>query len=187
MQVQLFTDYRPSFSSQSQLQPPPSSSSGRSDAKNQPNQKPNFRAMRQSVRLFFCPLGAVSLPPVRHPCRPRAIPNAGGSYFSTPMDSDEKANHFTRWLPLSIEPEKFGVLVSPSPSCQSSACLPKVRAAPPSVRRSPDGAKPQGRTPRAKVNIKLCYHLYMDGVGAERINYINKLPLTLKKLYFCTG
>ena len=127
--------------------------------KNQPNQKPNFRAVRQSVRLFFCPLGAVPLPPVRHPCRPRAIPNAGGSYFSTPMDSDEKANHFTRWLPLSIQPEKFGLWFSPSPSCQSFACLPKVRAAPPSARRSPDGAKPRGRASRSGFQPGLKFSL----------------------------
>ena len=105
--------------------------------------------MRQSVRLSFCPFGAVSLPPVRHICHPHARHRAGGSYFSAPMDSSERRCHFTRWLPLSIEPEKFLYLVSPSPFCSSFACLPKVRAAPSSVRRSLDGAKPQGRTPRA--------------------------------------
>ena len=105
--------------------------------------------MRQSVRLSFCPFGAVSLPPVRHICRPHARHRAGGSYFSAPMDSEERRCHFTRWLPLSIEPEKFCIWFSPSPSRPSFACLPKVRAAPSSVRRSPDGAKPQDGTPRA--------------------------------------
>ena len=105
--------------------------------------------MRQSVRLSFCPFGAVSLPPVRHICRPHARHRAGGSYFSAPMDSEERRCHFTRWLPLSIEPEKFCIWFYPSQFCPSFACLPKVRAAPSSVRRSLDGAKPQDRTPRA--------------------------------------
>ena len=104
--------------------------------------------MRQSVRLSFCPFA-------RSRCRQCAI-----AATPAPSATLAAATFPSRWIAKKVHPfYKMGAAihragkvlysVSPSPFCPSFACLPKVRAAPSSVRRSLDGAKPQGRTPRA--------------------------------------
>ena len=101
------------------------------------------------------PCGSLFVPLARSRCRQCAI-----AATPAPSATLAAATFPSRWIAKKVHPfYKMGAAihragkvlysVSPSPFCPSFACLPKVRAAPSSVRRSLDGAKPQDRTPRA--------------------------------------
>lgn len=136
--------------------------------------------MRQSVRLSFCPFGAVSLPPVRHRRHPRAIRNAGGSYFSVPMDSEESPSILQDGCryPSSRKSFVFGfpfAVLSVFRLSAKGACRPFVS---PSLSRW--GKAPRKNTPRNNISKHIFpMPIFFKG---NTLNPIQKTPIFARSL-----